>query len=66
MASVLGAVEAGFTSPDLTASLEGASELLVSLVEEAAYVGEVYSLGYDEALVQIHDRHRRQIGRAHV
>ena len=34
MASVLGAVEAGFTSPDLTAPLEEASRLLVSLVEE--------------------------------
>jgi DNA helicase HerA-like ATPase len=62
MASVLGAVEAGFTSPDLTAPLEEASELLVSLVEEAAYVGEVYSLGYDDALVQIHDYHRRRVG----
>jgi DNA helicase HerA-like ATPase len=62
MASMLGAVEAEFTSPDLTAPLEEASELLVSLVEEAAYVGEVYSLGYDDALVQIHDHHRRRVG----
>jgi len=62
MSSVLGAVEAGFTSPDLTAPLEEASGLLVSLVEEAAYVGEVYSLGYDDALVQIHDHHRRRVG----
>ena len=62
MASVLGAVEAGFTSPDLTVPLEEASGLLVSLVEEAAYVGEVYSLGYDDALVQIHDHHRRRVG----
>ena len=62
MASVLGAVEAGFSSPDLTAPLEEASDLLVSLVEEAAYVGEVYSLGYDDALVQIHDHHRQRVG----
>lgn len=62
MASVLGAVEAGFTSPDLTATLEAASEHLVGLVEEAAYIGEVYSLGFDEALVQIHDRHRQRVG----
>src|SRR5437588_11665177 len=27
-----------------------------------AYVGEVYSLGYEEALVQIHDFHRREVG----
>lgn len=62
MASVLGAVEAGFASPSLPAPLVEASEHLVSLVEEAAYVGEVYSLGYDDALVQIHDYHRRRVG----
>lgn len=62
MASVLGAVEAGFASPNLTAPLVEASEHLVGLVEEAAYVGEVYSLGYDDALVQIHDYHRRRVG----
>jgi DNA helicase HerA-like ATPase len=62
MSSVLGAVEAGFSSPDLTVPLQAASGLLVSLVEEAAYVGEVYSLGYDDALVQIHDHHRRRVG----
>lgn len=62
MASVLGAVEAGLASPSLTAPLAQASEHLVGLVEEAAYVGEVYSLGYDDALVQIHDYHRRRVG----
>jgi DNA helicase HerA-like ATPase len=62
MTSVLGAVEAGFKSPDLTTPLGEASELLASLVEEAAYVGEVYSLGYDDALVQIHDHHRQRVG----
>ena len=62
MASVLGAVAAGFTEPELTAPLALASEHLVGLVEEGAYVGEVYSLGYDDALLQIHDHHRRRVG----
>jgi hypothetical protein len=35
---------------------------LAELVEADAYVGEVYSIGYDEALVQIHDFNRRQVG----
>ncbi len=35
---------------------------VTSLIEEAAYIGEVYSLGYDEALVQIHDHHRQLVG----
>lgn len=37
-------------------------DLLRGLVDNAAYVGEVYSLGYSEALVQIHDFHRQQVG----
>ena len=36
--------------------------MLKQLVSGDAYVGEVYSLGYEEALVQIHDFHRRQVG----
>ena len=39
-----------------------ASQLLNNLIDEAAAVGDVYSLGYTEALVQIHDRHRQQVG----
>lgn len=62
MGSVLGAVEATLNSLQLTAPLEEASEHLVSLVEQEAYVGEVYSLGYDDALVQIHDHHRKRVG----
>ncbi|TWG21529.1 uncharacterized protein DUF87 [Micromonospora palomenae] len=36
--------------------------MLLDLIDFEAYVGEVYSLGYNEALVQIHDHHRRQVG----
>ena len=35
---------------------------LASLIEGEAYVGEVFSIGYDEASVQIHDFHRQQVG----
>jgi hypothetical protein len=35
---------------------------LASLIEGDAYVGEVFSIGYDEALVQIHDFNRQQVG----
>lgn len=35
---------------------------LGALVDGAAYIGEVFSLGYSEALVQIHDYHRREVG----
>ncbi|MFO8012539.1 MAG: DUF87 domain-containing protein [Phycisphaerae bacterium] len=48
--------------PNLPEPLEAASHDLTSLVEDDAYVGEIYSLGYDEALVQIHDFHRQQVG----
>ena len=51
----------GATNP-LEPTLAKASDLLTSVVEETAYVGEVYSLGYEEALVQIHDFHRQQVG----
>lgn len=39
-----------------------AQELLGVLVQQDQYVGEVFSLGYDSALVQIHDSHRQQVG----
>lgn len=36
--------------------------LLGSLIQPEQYVGEVFSLGYETALVQIHDYHRQQVG----
>ena len=35
---------------------------LKSLIQADQYVGEVYSISYEEALVQIHDYHRQQVG----
>ncbi|MEP7338491.1 MAG: DUF87 domain-containing protein, partial [Acidobacteriota bacterium] len=44
-------------------SAEGqAKEIFQKLIQKDQYVGEVYSLGYEAALVQIHDFHRRQVG----
>lgn len=46
----------------LEPALQSASALISGLVDEDAYLGEVYSLGYAEALVQIHDYHRARVG----
>jgi len=39
-----------------------AKKLLGGLVQKNQYVGEVYTLSYESALVQIHDFHRQQVG----
>lgn len=39
-----------------------AHEIFAALIQKSQYVGEVYSLGYDSALVQIHDFHRQKVG----
>ncbi len=62
MATVLESIGKKLGEPVLDPKLEGAAKLLAQLVDPAAYVGEVYSLGYEEALVQIHDYHRKQVG----
>jgi hypothetical protein len=46
----------------LPEDLQAAGADLAALVEGDAYVGEVYSIGYDEALVQIHDYNRQHVG----
>ncbi len=62
MANVLSSLEGKLSQPNLGEDLKTASLLLRNLVEDAAYVGDVYSLGYDDALVQIHDFHRQRVG----
>ena len=37
-------------------------QLLDPLIQADNYVGEVISLSYDDALVQIHDHHRQKVG----
>jgi hypothetical protein len=62
MTNVLGAVGRQFAERELGMDLQTAGGLLRQLVPADTYVGEVYSLGYETALVQIHDFHRRQVG----
>lgn len=62
MADLFSSVAGQLEEPELDDNLKQASGYLTQLVEENAYVGEVYSLGYEEALVQIHDFHRQQVG----
>ncbi|HKB39417.1 MAG TPA: DUF87 domain-containing protein, partial [Gemmataceae bacterium] len=62
MTSVLSAVGKAAEQPKLDGNLLSADKVLRTFIDEAAYVGEVYALGYNEALVQIHDHHRMQVG----
>ncbi len=62
MAGIVSNLAERLSEQQLNEPLQAASQALTSLVEEIAYVGEVYSLGYDEALVQIHDFHRQRVG----
>lgn len=62
MSSVIAALERDAAVANLPPELAAASSLLVSLLDADAYVGEVFSLGYERALVQIHDFHRRRVG----
>jgi DNA helicase HerA-like ATPase len=62
MSNLLSAVAQQFDSAPLPEDLKTAGAELATLVEANAYVGEVYSIGYEEALVQIHDFNRQQVG----
>ena len=39
-----------------------AKELLGTFIQEEQYIGEVYSINYESALVQIHDYYRQKVG----
>ena len=54
MTSISQALSSSLTAPD--------RKLLTDLFDADAYVGEVFSLSYETALVQVHDFHRRQVG----
>src|SRR6266849_9793718 len=62
MSSPLSIVADQLGQTKLPDDLQIAGAELASLVEAEAYVGEIYSIGYDEALVQIHDYNRQQVG----
>jgi hypothetical protein len=55
-------LEQGFIKDQERTDVRAASDLLGALVQPTQYVGEVYSLGYETALVQIHDRFRQDVG----
>ena len=62
MPDVLKSVAQQLEEPALEPSLQAAGQLLLDLVQPEAYVGEVFELGYEEALVQIHDFYRQKVG----
>ncbi|MGD0791391.1 MAG: DUF87 domain-containing protein [Terriglobales bacterium] len=62
MSNPLSAVAQQLQEPELPQHLQQAGNDLSALVEGAAYVGEIYSIGYEEALAQIHDYNRQQVG----
>ena len=62
MANLFSTVAQQLQDTPLPDTLKKAGGDLAELVEADAYVGEVYSIGYDEALVQIHDYNRQQVG----
>lgn len=62
MADLLSAVGEKLQEPQLDPSLREAGNLIRNLIEGDAYVGEVFSPGYEDSLVQIHDFHRKEVG----
>ena len=62
MADVVSRVSRELDQPQLEPSLKEGAGLIAGLVQEDAYVGDVYSLSYADALVQIHDHHRARVG----
>jgi len=60
--NVLSQIATQLPQPTLAPPLQTAGDSLRGLVETNAYVGEVVALGYSEAIVQIHDFHRQQVG----
>ncbi len=62
MTDVIAKVGQELKEVDLAPELQQAGKLISNLIEYEAYVGEVYSLGYSEALVQIHDHERANVG----
>ena len=62
MPDVVSKVSGELGQPQLEPALEEAAGFLTGLVEEEAYVGDIYSLSYADALVQIHDHYRARVG----
>lgn len=62
MTSIVDAIGSELKKSPLSEELKSAGQRLARFVEADAYVGEVFSLSYESALVQVHDFHRKQVG----
>jgi hypothetical protein len=62
MPNVIAQIATQLPQPSLPEAVQTAGNTLRSLIEANAYVGEVVALGYSEAILQIHDFHRQQVG----
>ena len=62
MSNIINAVGNQLQTEPIGDDLASAGAVLSGLVELDAYVGEVFSLAYESALVQVHDRHRMNAG----
>jgi hypothetical protein len=62
MPNLISQIATQLPQPSLPQPVQAAGEILRGLVEAGAYVGEAVSLGYNEAILQIHDFHRQQVG----
>src|SRR5262245_8934020 len=62
MPNVISQLATQLLQPTLSQPDHDAGETLRGLVEADAYVGEGVSLGYSDAILQIHDFHRQHVG----
>jgi hypothetical protein len=62
MGTLFGGLAQQLGKIELDPKLVEAGKLLQAFIDPDSYVGEVFSLGYEEALVQIHDYFRQQVG----
>lgn len=62
MTGVISSVAKVVDTPKVDPEMQDAASSLGSLVDAEGYIGEVFSLAYEEALVQIHDFHRKKVG----
>ena len=62
MPSIVSTVESSIEKRQASTPFSEAGDLINELLESGAYVGDVYSLSYETALIQIHDHYRAAVG----
>src|SRR5574341_1396170 len=55
-------LEQGITAKEQSKLVDAAKRWFSKLIQSSQYVGEVYSISYETALVQIHDFYRKKVG----